>query len=295
MSENNKPKFRFNIPGVSFRITRVGRLRAPSVTGMKLPLPSNLHMGGGKIVVLSLSTVILGFLAGMFVMINTGDQALTFPMTGAEYTAPSQVGLRVVDSETPAEQRQTLKINLPAGIRLDPISLSNISLGKAGLTTAFQINGTSTAYIFIDDLIIRNSEFPSMDVANSQIYKINATSSVVTAGHTFEMTATSTISDISIGSARGAASYVADNMVVDRIIIESSGVGEVIIDTLVIDNVATTIGNLDIDYVKVGTMTMQNLRVGDDGDINSADMVFHDSVYYTVVNDSIQEGPVNIK
>ena len=68
-----------------------------------------------------------------------------------------------------------------------------------------------------------------------------------------------------------------------------------IIDTLVIDNVATTIGNLDIDYVKVGTMTMQNLRVGDDGDINSADMVFHDSVYYTVVNDSIQEGPVNIK
>ena len=295
MSEKKKEKYSFRIPGISFRMGRLGKLKGPTISGMKLPLPSNLHMGGGKIVVVSLSTVLIGFLAGVFVMINTGDQEITFPMTGAEYTAPSQVGFRVVDPETPAEQSQTLKINLPAGIRLDTINLSNISLGKSGLTTAFQINGTSTAYILIDDIIIRNSEFPSMDVANSEIYKINATSSVVTAGHTFEMTATSTISDISIGSSRGAASYVANDMVVDRIIIESSGTGEVIIDTLIIDNVATPVGNLDIDYVKVGTMTMQNLRVGDDGDINSADMVFHESVYYTVVNDSIQEGPVNIK
>ena len=39
----------------------------------------------------------------MFLLISTGEQEITWPMTGAEYNAPSMIGAAVVDTETTDE------------------------------------------------------------------------------------------------------------------------------------------------------------------------------------------------
>jgi hypothetical protein len=286
MSERN---FSFSIPNINVRFGGIARLR--------LPLPGGLYLGGGKLIVGSLATVALGFLASMFVLISSGDQEITWPMTGASYAAPSMIGSPVVDREFPSDRSQTLQINLPANIRLDEVSFTNVSLGKNGITDAFQITGTSTSdLITIDTLIIKNSEFPTMDWANGDIYELTATVDVVAAGHTFSMTMASTTNDVIIGSGRGATSYIAKDMVVDRIIInQTTSGGDVLIDTMTLDGVRAWTGAFNADYFEIGRLIFENLRIGDDGDINSADFVINSSVSVNTVADSIREEPVFIR
>ena len=286
MSRRN---FTFSIPSLSVRFGGLARVR--------LPLPGGIYLGGGKLIVGSLSTVALGFIAAMFVLVSSGDQEITWPMVGASYDAPSMIGSPVVDREFPADRSQTLQINLPAGLRLDEITLKDISLGKAGITDAFQLTGTSSSSrLVIDDLIIKNSEFPTMDFANADIYKIVATTDVVAAGHTFSPTMASTTNDVVIGSGRGAVSYIAEDMVVDRIIItQSTSGGDVIIDTLTLDGVKAWTGAFNADYLEIGTLTLENVRIGDDGDIDSADLVINSSVNVNTVLDGVLEEPVFIR
>ena len=281
--------FTFSIPSLSVRFGGLARLR--------LPLPGGVYLGGGKLIVGSMATVGIGFLASMFVMISSGDQEITWPMTGASYAAPSMIGSPVVDREFPADRSQTLQINLPSGIRLDEVSFTNISLGKNGITDAFQIAGTSTSdLITIDTLIIKNSEFPTMDWANGDIYTLTATTDVVAAGHTFEMTMASTTNDVVIGSGRGATSYIAKDMTVDRILItQSTTGGDVLIDTMTLDGVRAFTGAFNADYFEIGRLILESVRIGDDGDINSADFVINSSVSVNTVNDGVLEEPVFIR
>jgi hypothetical protein len=286
MSERN---FSFSIPNINVRFGGIARLR--------LPLPGGLYLGGGKLIVGSLATVALGFLASMFVLISSGDQEITWPMTGASYAAPSMIGSPVVDREFPSDRSQTLQINLPANIRLDEVSFTNVSLGKNGITDAFQITGTSTSdLITIDTLIIKNSEFPTMDWANGDIYELTATVDVVAAGHTFSMTMASTTNDVIIGSGRGATSYIAKDMTVDRIIInQTTSGGDVLIDTMTLDGVRAWTGAFNADYFEIGRLILENVRIGDDGDINSADFIINSSVSINTVNDGVVEEPVFIR
>jgi len=281
--------FTFSIPSLSVRFGGLTRVR--------LPLPGGVYLGGGKLIVGSMATVGIGFLASMFVLISSGDQEITWPMTGASYAAPSMIGSPVVDREFPADRSQTLQINLPANIRLDEVSFTNISLGKNGITDAFQIAGTSTSdLITIDTLIIKNSEFPTMDWANGDIYTLTATTDVVAAGHTFEMTMASTTNDVVIGSGRGATSYIAKDMTVDRILLtQSTTGGDVLIDTMTLDGVRAFTGAFNADYFEIGRLILEGVRIGDDGDINSADFVIHSSVSVNTVADSIREEPVYIR
>ena len=286
MSRRN---FTFSIPNINVRFDGLARIR--------LPLPGGIYLGGGKLIVGSLSTVALGFIAAMFVLVSSGDQEITWPMVGASYDAPSMIGSPVVDREFPADRSQTLQINIPAGIRLDEVSFTNVSLGKVGITDAFQITGTSTSdLITIDTLIIRNSEFPTMDWANGDIYTLPATSSVVAAGHTFSMTMASTTNDVIIGSGRGATSYIAKDMTVDRIIINQTTSGDdVLIDTMILDGVRAWTGAFNADYFEIGRLILENVRIGDDGDINSADFVINSSVSVNTVQDGVLEEPVFIR
>jgi len=279
----------FRIPGLIVRL--------PRLWTFSLPLPGGIYLGGGKLIVASLSTVALGFLASMFILISSGDQEITWPMVGASYEAPSMIGSKVVDAEFPQDASQTLQINIPAGLRLDEVSFTNVSLGKSGITDAFQLTGTSTADLMtIDTLIIRNSEFPTMDWANGDIYTLTATSSVVAAGHTFSPTMSSTTNDVVIGSGRGATSYVAKDMVVDRIIVQqTTGSGDVLIDTMTLDGVKAWTGAFNADYFEIGRLILENVRIGDDGDIDSADLVLNSSVSVNTVHDGVVEEPVWIR
>jgi len=285
----DKRNFTFEIPNLNIRFGGLARVR--------LPLPGGIYLGGGKLIVGSLSTVALGFIAAMFVLVSSGDQEITWPMTGASYAAPSMIGSPVVDREFPADRSQTLQINVPANLRLDKVTFTNINLGKNGITDAFQIAGTSsTDLITIDTLTIKNSEFPTMDFANGDIYEITATTDVVAAGHTFEMTMASTTNDVVIGSGRGATSYVAENMTVDRIILnQTTSGGDVLIDEMTLDGVRAWTGAFNADYFEIGRLILENVRIGDDGDINSADFVINSSVSVNTVQDGVLEEPVFIR
>ena len=282
---------------LSFSIPTIGSVRLPGITGLRLPLPGGIYLGGGKLILASLSTVALGFVAATFLLISSGDQELVWPDAGAVYQAPSYIGVPRTDVEQPEAPSQTLQLNLPAGIRLDTVSFENVSLGKSGLTNAFQIVGTSSAYIVIEEMEIRGgSEFPTMDVANGEIYTLNATSTVETAGHTVNVTMSTSTSSYSVGSVRGAAQYEAEDMVVDRIILTYSTTGsDILIRRLIIDGVKAHTGALDMDYVKIGTLTLSDLRVGDDGDIDSADLVVNSSVSVTNLSDGIVDKPIFIR
>ena len=272
---------------IRLRFPRI-RLAVPALR-FRVPLPGGIYLGGGKIVLGSLSLVAVGFIASMFIVISKGQSELTWPSPGI-YEAPGRVGAPVVAPE----RSQTLQLNLPAGSRIRNLTFRDVSIGKGGLTASFQIAGTSTAYLIVDDIIIRNSEFPTSDIANSHFYRINATSSIEVAGHTVTPTYSTSTADITIGSSRGVGGYVVDGGSVDRIIIATSGTGDVIVDTLTIDGVRASEGALDIDYVKAGTLTLANLRVGQ-GNINSADFVIQASVLYTTIADSINDVNVYVR
>ena len=287
---------KINTPSVKFGVPNIGT-KLPRFWNFRIPVFGGIYMGCGKFIVVSFSTIAFGFIASLFVLINSGEQQITFPMLGAQYTAPSMVGNHIVDREFPADQSQTLQINMPSSLRLDVISFKNINLGKQGLTDSFQIAGTSTSdVITIETVTIKNSSFPTMDWANGDIFTINATSSVVAAGHTFSPTMASSTNDVVIGSGRGATSYIAENMTVDRILLlQSTTGGDVIIENLILDNVNAWTGAFNADYFEIGTLNLQNVRIGDDGDINSADLVINSSVKVNTVNDGVQEEPVFIR
>ena len=254
-------------------------------------------MGGGRLILFSLSAVGIGFLAGLMVVVNSGEQEITFPQTGASYSNGSLIGSRFVDPESPQVASQTLQIYAAADTRIDKITLTNISLGKTGLTDAFAIQGLSTSdSIIIGELIIKNSEFPSIDIAASEIYSIKATPNVFVAGHTFDATVSNATNNITVGSARGATNYTATDMTVDRILItQAAGTGDVIIGSVTLDNVKAWIGGINIDNVEIGTFTISDSSVGDDGNIDTADFVINSSVNVNNVTDGIVERPIFIR
>ena len=286
----------FKTPGVKFSFPSF-KSKLPKLWNFRIPLPGGIYMGGGKIILASLTAVALGFVSSLFLLISSGDQELTFPMLGASYEAPSMVGSPIVDAEFPADQSQTLQLNIPQGTRLDLVTFENISLGKGGLTDAFQLTGTSTTdMLTIDTILIEDSEFPTMDLANGYIYTVNATSSVVAAGHTFSPTMASSTNDVRISSTRGAVTYEAKDMTVDRIIIRQTTTGgDVFIKMLHLKNVNAHTGAFNGDYFEVGTLTLKNVRIGDDGDIDSADLVINESVEVNTINDGVIEEPVFIR
>ena len=280
-------KFKFSLPG----------FKLPKFWNFELPLPGGVYLGGGKLIVASLSVVAIGFIASTFLLISSGEQQITWPMTGASYDNGSIVGRAIVDAEAPSERSQTLQIYAAADTRIDKITLKNISLGKTGLTDAFAIQGLSTSdSIIIGELIIKNSQFPSIDIAASEIYSIKATPNVYVAGHTFDATVSNATNNITVGSARGATNYTAENMTVDRILItQAAGSGDVIIGSVTLDNVKAWIGGINIDNVEIGTFTISDSSVGDDGDIDSADFVINSSVNVNNVTDGIVERPIFIR
>jgi len=273
------------------------KIRLPRFWAFRIPVGRGVHLGGGKLILGSMSMVALGFIASMFLLINTGEQQITYPQTGAAYTAPDAIGMRIVDPEFPAEQSQTLQLNIPANTRIKEITFENISLGKYGLVDSFQISGSSTTdLITIGTVIIEDSEFPTMDWANGDIYSIVATTSVEAAGHTFSPTMSSSTNDVVVGSSRGSVSYIAKDMIVDRILIlQSTTGGDVIVETLTLKNVDAFAGAFNADYFEIGTLILRNLKVGDDGDIDSSDFYINNSTNINNILDGVQDKPIFIR
>ena len=290
-----KKKFSFSIP----------RIKLPSLarlSGLRIPLPNGLYLGGGKLLVGGFGTVAIGFVASTFILMESGTPDIAYPQAGAVYTVPERIGEPVLGyrdmGDISADRNQTLQINIPGGSRISDMVFSDVSLGKTGLANAIEISGTSVQKIVIDDLKIINSSFPSMTISGAtRMHTITISSGVEVAGHTFTPTFTTTdIVDISVGSLRGAGDYIAKDMIVDRILIKlTGGSGDAIIDNLTFDNVNANIGKTVIENVDVGEFFMKDVQIGDDGDINSADFIIENTVKYRSMTDGTIEKPIKVQ
>jgi len=70
---------------------------------------------------------------------------------------------------------------------------------------------------------------------------------------------------------------------------------DVLIDTMILDGVRAWTGAFNADYFEIGRLILENVRIGDDGDINSADFIINSSVSINTVNDGVLEEPVFIR
>jgi hypothetical protein len=177
------------------------------------------------------------------------------------------------------------------------LHLKNLDLGKAGLTNAFEISRTSGvtgAFVKVGLITIRNSSAPTLDWANIETGCITLAGDVD--GHTNAIQIDSTISNLVIDSDRGAGTYIAEDSTVDRIIINTNGDTGATIGEILIDDVDSSVGAWDWDYIKAGCIVFEGTnKFGDGSGINSASAIFNSSVKARVITDNLVDVPTTVQ
>jgi hypothetical protein len=283
---------------ISIPSARFPRLKLPQfkmLSALSIPMPKTLRVGSPKVALLSLVVVAIGFAATIFMVVAGTSTEILWPEAGAEYALPNVVGMALEPNpENPADQNQTLQINLAAGVRLTTLTLNNLDLGKAGLTDCVTIQRTTntTGWLYVDTWTMTGVSAPSLSMENVETGTLVLAAQ--TDGHAMDATIDSTITTINIESSRGSGEFIAQNSVVDRVIIQLGG--DAIIGTLIMTDVDCSVGGFNVDYVKAGTITMDATSMFGDGDgINLADFVVSSTVKARVITDNLVDTPITVK
>ena len=282
-----------NIP--SARLPNIGLPYLKLLTAFRIPFPNKLKVGGSKFAFASMGVVAIGFAATFFLVMAGTDDVPVWPRPGAEYALPNVNGIPLEpDIEDPARASQTLKINLAANVRLSSLTLNNLDLGKTGLTDCIEITRkqNTSGWLYVDNWTATGVSAPSADFANAEIGTLTLAAYVD--GHTVEATIDSTITDLEINSSRGSGEFIAQNSVVDRVLIVMGG--DAVIDNFVMTDVDCSVGGWNVDYVKAGHFTLDNTSKFGDGDgIDTADFVVNDTVKTRVMTDNLVDTPITVK
>jgi len=264
------------------------------LTAVRIPIPKAFRFGGGRAALVSILVVAGSFGASFALVINGTSNVPTWPEAGAVYALPDTNGQRLApDDSDPATRSQTLQINLGNGVRLDKLELSRLDLGKAGLTDSLAVTGVTGAQVNVGLITIRNSSAPSLDWANIETGCITLAGNVD--GHTNAISVDSTISNLVIDSDRGAGTYIAADSTVDRVIINTVG-GDATIGEILIDDVDSSVGGWNWDFIKAGCIVLEASNTfGDGSGINSASAVFNSTVKARVITDNLVDTPVSVK
>ena len=282
----------FTMPSAGLPQLKLPQLKL--LTAIRIPIPSELKVGGGRAALMSILVVAGGFGASFALVINGTSNVPTWPEAGAVYALPNTNGQRLApDDSDPATASQTLQINLGNGVRLDKLELTRLDLGKAGLTDSLSVTGVTGAQVNVGLITIRNSSAPSLDWANIEAGCITLAGNVD--GHTNAISVDSTISTLVIDSDRGAGTYIAADSTVDRVIINTVG-GDATIGEILIDDVDSSIGGWNWHFIKAGCIVLENTNTfGDGSGINSASAIFNSTVKARVITDNLVDTPVSVK
>ena len=274
------------------------KVRLPSLPSKPPMLRISLgNQSTGRAIVFSVALATIVVAAGIFFAVrDVASSHWDWPEAGAEYALPQTMGSKLPKYEDGTDSH-TLQINLADGVRLDRLWLKNLDLGKSGLSESFIIDRTSGvtgAQVNVGQLIITNSSAPTLDWANMEIGSV--TLGAYVDGHTQAMVIDSTISLLVIDSDRGAGTYVAENSVVDKIVINTNGATGAYIGEIIIDNVDASVGAWNWDYLKVGVLTMDNTnQFGNGTGINSASAVFNSTIKARSITDNLVDTPLKIQ
>ena len=288
---------------------QLSKFAAPGFPGMsflnalRIPHPKyKIELSGMRGVTLTLGVVAVGFaLAFTFVIVATDDTPV-WPESGAEYALPDIFGDNLATApETPSQASQTLRVGFKDKSRLDKVVFKNMDLGKADLTNSFQVmrNATtgvtgSAAYLWIGEIIIKNSSAPTLAWDNMDVGTIVLGAKVD--GHTQEIQFDQTVPEVIIDSDRGSGTYTAQDGAVDRIILQINGTNGASIGVLEIDDVDASVGAWDWDYIKAGSITMDNTNeFGNGTGIDSASATFGTGISSRQVTDTMTDVPISVR
>ena len=282
----------FSLPSAQIPQFKMPQLKL--LTAIRIPIPKAFRFGGGRAALMSILVVAGGFAASFALVVNGTSNVPTWPETGAVYALPNLNGQRLApDISDPATRSQTLQINLGNGVRLDKLELSRLDLGKPGLTDSLAVTGVTGAQLHVGLITIRNSSAPSLDWANIETGCITLAGNVD--GHTNAISVDSTISNLVIDSDRGAGTYIAADSTVDRVIINTVG-GDATIGEILVDDVDSSVGGWNWDFIKAGCIVLEASNTfGDGSGINSASAVFNSTVKARSIVDNLVDTPVSVK
>ena len=197
-------------------------------------------------------------------------------------------------------ESQTLSIRLGDGVRISTLRIKDSDVGRTGITKSLDISPITTAvtgaaaYLWIGNLTVTNSSFPTFAWENSEVGTLNT--GMLCDGHTMSATVSNTVNDLELSSERLASVYEVDSTIVDRIQIHITGNNGAYVDNLIIDNLDAWNGAASFDRMKIGTATINNSnRVGDGTGVDSASCVVNPSVSARVINNTTQDRPIKVR
>ena len=287
---------------------RIPSLKLPAFKRLRLPAFRFLRVGFANrhvttIVVLAIMVSAGAVSVGLwFAIKDVVSSTYNWPEP-AQYEVTAD-GLQTMGHKNPdyedGTESQTLSIRLGNGTRISTLKIRNVSLGRAGITRAFDISPVtsavtgSAAYLWVGNLTITDSSFPTFKMETSQVASLAA--GIYADGHTMAATLTNTVPDIVLQSERLSSSYIVDGSIVDRIQIYITGNSGAFIDHLILDNVDAWAGEMYLSRMRIGTMTMNNTnQIGDGSGINSASAIWEASVEARDVTNTIQDRPIKVQ
>ena len=298
------------LKGRSFRIPNIRKLPAIGMPSL-LKFPS-VGFGNSRIkyvvggsVLVSGTAVAVGL---YFAVYDIASATYEWPRAGAVYAELDEG--HTLGQPLPAEEdgteSQTLLILLAANARLSSLTLNNLDVGRTAMTDpCFEIDreaNNSSGYLHIDQFTITGLSAPTMDIGNSEIANLSLAGSID--GYTLSPTVSNAIADQVILSVRDTGDFIAEDAVVDRVVIHTLGnatIGQLIVNGFacsisapVTNNVNT--GAVDFDYMKVGNFTMDaTSRVGDGDGIDAADLVVNTTVSARSIVNNLVDTPLAVR
>jgi len=277
-------------------IPRIGFLSA-----LRIPTPKfRFNLSGWRGLATSTGIVGVGFAVALTTVIASTDSTPIWPSAGSSYQLPSTFGTPLEpDVVTPEQASQTLQLNLGDTSRLDKLLFENMSLGKSGLDNCIDITFattavSTTAFLNTDKLTLSNVSAPTFLTTGSEISTLTLAGKVD--GHTYGPTQSSTISDITVQSDRGAGTFTAKDSKVDRIVISLAGSTGPVVGEVEFKNVHCSIGKVSLSNIKAGELIQDaTSKFGDGTGINSASYVVDDSVSIMSGTSNLVDTPITVK
>jgi len=239
-------------------------------------MPSFPSMKGNGMIWLMLSSVLIGFVAVIFIVSVFSETNLSIT---SKASFPTPADYHVEEEQSRGEEvlingrnqtHQTLNL-LVSGARINSFNFENLEIGKLGQDIAFDLFGSDSTDIYCETILIDGMTAPTLTIANASIHNLIIKDNIAD-GNSFSTTL-GTTPDITFGSTRGSIEipYV-ENSNFDMIIIDASTT-DAICNALNLVNISVFGGGVSLANFKVGTLTIVNSRIGDGSGIDDPSFV----------------------
>jgi len=282
------------------RDLRIAQFKFPSLpiinllNALRIPTPKfSFDLSGFKGIGIALGAVGFAFaLAFSFVIVATDDTP-SWPEPGAAYNLGSvnpTVGVPLApDPITPEQKSQTLEVKLADGTRLEKLEV-DLQMGKVGLTDCIAVErGAGTGYLWVDTLSMDKLTAPTLVMSASYVHQLNLSGQ--TDGHHTGPVQNSATADVVIESLRESGVYTGSGRV-DRLVITL--LGDAYISTMTVTG-KCSVGAVDLDFLRVGTMNLTNVTIGNDGDVNTVAVDIDSTTTVHSVSDQFTDVPITVK